>query len=132
MIQRRYINELVSNHFPFIDKDKTSFIYSYCNLPDIIANNRDYPLHTFSEYSSLYGHPLYQGIFFSKFNFTVRCFYVLYKTEIEYYSGSVAYNNTIDYHERSEILELNNRILEPDYPKLEKLIKKAKSLAPFL
>ena len=129
MFPSRYINQSLSDHFPrFIDKDKASFIYYNCNLPDIKSDNRPYPIHTFSKYTTLYGGNLFEGMYLIEHGFAVRIYNSLFKTEIEYYSGGNMKNPL----EVSTILDLPNKLLVPDYPKLEKLITKVKNLTPFL
>lgn len=131
MRAQRYINEPLDNHFRFVDKDKTSFIYYKCNLPDVKSDNKPYPIHTYSLYTTLYDGDLYQGIYLYDINASIRIFHALYKTEIVYYSAeisSVPGGPATD----PDVIVLDNRLLTPDYPKLDKLIEKAKSLAPFL
>lgn len=131
MIVQRHINEPLDNHFRFVDKDKTSFNYYKCNLPDIISDNKPYPIHTYSLYTTLYDGILYQGIYLYKINIAIKIFHALYRTEISYFTNKDI-DNVGYYAEESDLIVLDNRLLEPDYPKMEKLISKAKSLAPFL
>lgn len=128
----RYINEPLSKHFYFVNKDKTSFIFYHCRRPDIKADNKPYPIHTYSLYTTLYDGILYEGIYLIESNICVRIFNALYKTEIEYFSSLLEGKDPTAYIEESQIITLDNRLLSPDYPKLEKLLGKAKSLAPFL
>lgn len=132
MVAHRFINESLSNHFYFVDKDKTSFIYYNCTLPDIVSDNRPYPIHTYSLYTTLYDGNYYQGVYLLEHNIAVRVFHALYKTEIEYFSVSTEGRAPGNYLEDTTIITLDNRLLKFDFPKLEKVIKKAKSLAPFL
>lgn len=132
MKAERYINESLSHHFRFVDKDKTSFIYYYCSRPDIKSDNKPYPIHTYSLYTTLYDGNLYEGIYFLIPRIAVRMFHALYKTEIEYFSHNTLSSVFVGVIENSETITLDNRLLLPDYPKLEKLLDKAKSLAPFL
>lgn len=131
MTEERYINESLDKHFRFVDKDKTSFFYYRCNLPDVKSDNKPYPIHTYSLYTTLYDGTLYEGIYLYDIHISVRIFYALYKTEIVYYNTK--YNTEPGIPDTDpEMITLDNRLLEPDYPKLEKLINKVKSLAPFL
>lgn len=132
MISNRFINEPISNHFFFVDKDKTSFIFYSCNLPDIKSDNRSYPIHTYSLYTTLYDGIYYQGIYLVEHNLSIRNYHALYKTEIEYFSSSLEPEDMFNSVEETTLVTLSNRLLDFDFPNLEKAIKKAKSLAPFL
>lgn len=134
MKETRYINEPLEYHFQFVDKDKTSFMFYNCNLPDVKSDNKPYPIHTYSKYTTLYDGNLFEGMYLLEHGFAIRIFNALNKTEIEYFSNNLS-NNYIDTFNTIEIsttIDLHNRLLKPDYPKLEKLISKVKNLAPFL
>jgi hypothetical protein len=123
LLHAKYLNQLC-----VVLSQKTSFVESVCNQMADPPDESVYPTHLFFQITSLYGALLYE-----KINFPYKSF------EVEVNYTKIAKQSVITYFSPPNVLKSVpptkleiNRLLELDYPKLEKVIRKVKTLAPFL
>jgi len=126
----------ISKKCPILNIDSLSFIESICNNVDttIIDKKIEHSIHLFFEITSLYGELLYMKVNFPYYNsgVDVEVNYSLHKSTITYFNKPIFDKNKFRINKFAEILVLENRLLELDFPTLEKTIKKIKTIAPFL
>lgn len=111
---------------PIIHQNKSgSYIESICN--------KDMTFHLFFQLSSKEGERLVEKITFPQEGKEIEVNYTLNKTSMIYQSKTRFDSQQKKWdHRPPTILELKDRILDLDYPGLEKITKKIKSLAAFL
>jgi hypothetical protein len=110
------------------DNKRMSYIDSVCN--DVYdVGRRNWLVHQFFQVTSLYGDCLFESITFVKHGILVEVNYIKVVSTITY-SNSPKHSILFP-QDAMQKLEFA-RILELDYPKLENLLTKTKSLAPFL
>jgi hypothetical protein len=113
-----------------IANDKVlSYVESVCNHVDFGADSPDYSYHQFFQVVSLYNDMLFQSIDFPDMGRRVEVNYVLNLSKI-------IYAPKVDIHATHwsppDILEFKGKLLDLDYPKLEKIRNKISVLIPFL
>ena len=111
------------------DDKVLSYIESVCSHVDFEAPSPDYPYHLFFQVVSLYNDILFQSIDFPDMGRRVEVNYVLHVSKI-------IYAPKVDVHATQwsppDILEFKGKLLDLDYPKLEKIRNKINTLIPFL
>lgn len=98
-----------------------SYLESYCLNDDAQNVILGIMQHDFFQVSSLYGERYFESVVFPDLKRRVEINYISTTSKISYWKGSPA-----------STLEFKNRLLEFDYPKLEKIKEKTNILAPFL
>lgn len=121
----KYINKTCH----ILDNKKMSFVESVCNQPDVMSDNKPYPIHLFFQVTSLYGELLYQKVQLITHNFEADVNYPLHKSSFLLMAKPDIYATT---YTPPDIVKLDNRLLEFDFPNLEKLINKANTCKMFL
>lgn len=115
-----------------VDNKKMSFVESICNTNNTDIN-QEFPHHIFFQVTSLYGELLYQKIDLIKYNCEVDINYTSHSSQLKYLKPSRWNEGTQTWQGgQIDVVPLENFLLDFDYPKLEKIIKKVKTLAPFL
>lgn len=119
---------------------KLSYLESVCNkIADFNDPKPSLPYHQYFQVTSLYGTVLFESVHFTDIGRVVTVNHITMTSEI-------IYHPPVDRHcvtgpnippapgppIQSQILEFKNRILDLDYPKLEKIREKINVLAPFL
>lgn len=117
-----------------VDHKKMSFVESICNTG---SNDIEHgsPAHIFFQITSLYGCLLFQKIHLANHNFEVDINYTKHTSTITYLPRQNIFDQktqTWITNFQPEKVPLEEVLLDLDYPKLEKIIKKVKTLAPFL
>lgn len=107
-----------------------SYLDSVCNnVKDFQKPPEGYPIHTFFQVTSLYGDCLEEAVLFPDTGVDVSVNYIKQVSTITYFAR---YNYTDTAYKEPMKIVWEGRVLEFDYPKLEKLINKVRTLAPFL
>lgn len=109
------VNAYVNEHCLQLDK-KISYIKGTCNS----LTHKEY---SFSQVTSLYNELFYEQITVKNNDIIISNNYINRKTIISYSSKNSG---------ALESLEYNQKMIEFDYPKMEKIIRKAKILALLL
>lgn len=123
LLHAKYLNQLC-----VVLSQKTSFVESICNQVKELSDESEYPQHLFFQVTSLYGQLMYEKINFPSRNFEVEVNYIKVSKQ-----SVITYFNVANSASTTPATKLEiNRLLELDYPKLEKVIRKVKTLAPFL
>lgn len=120
----KYINK----HCLVLNK-KISYVESVCNQPDVMSDNKSYPIHLFFQVCSLYGELLYQKVQLITHYFEADINYPLHKSSILIFGKPDIYATVAV---PPDIINMDNRLLEFDFPQLEKLINKANTCKLFL
>jgi hypothetical protein len=105
---------------------RISFLESICNL--VTDEEQEYPRHTFFQVTTLYGERLMEKIQFPFDSIEVEVNYHKSQSIITYLPKSDPYAPPVAQVDKIEM----KRLLSLDYPKLDKVIQKAKTLALFL
>lgn len=108
---------------------KLSYLESVCNkIKDFDTPLAGYPFHQYFQVTSLYGTILFESVTFTDIGRFVSVNHITMTSEIMYYPKpgfDAAPAQLLK-------LEFKNRVLNLDYPKLEKIQEKIRVLAPFL
>lgn len=104
---------------------KLSYLESVCNRIRDFDAPQNHPYHQYFQVTSLYGTVLFESIRFPDIGRMVSVNHITMKSEIIYFPSVGSPPGP------GQTLEFK-RILELDYPKLEKIREKINVLAPFL
>lgn len=115
----------------FINKDSGLFKKKFSWTETICNSGSDNYEHVFLEVSSIYGERLFEKISFASKACEIEVNYVEHYSQINYWAkpqdGQQHSSSSLP-----EVLRIPNKLVELDYPLLEKATNKIKTLALFL
>lgn len=115
----------------YINKDSGIMKKKFSWAEGICNKGSDNYQHVFFQISSLYGERLFEKISFAEKHCEIEINYVSHSSQINYWSKPKE-GETQSSSSLPESLLIPNKIVDLDYPLLEKAINKIKTLALFL
>lgn len=128
----KYINK----DCPIINQPKFSFVESICNRGIDFTIKTSYPPHTFFQLSSLYNEMLFQKVDFPDKNVWIEINYPLHQTVLVYTPKADIHCVTQPMVIPTPVVQpeklILNKLIDLDFPMLEKALNKIRVFAPFL